>query len=54
MYILLSSHLVNKNITNDFIGRKNVDVGIKTRLICNVGLKIKPNRHGDGPHVSLS
>ena len=27
MYVLLSSHLVNKNITNDFIDNKNLGVG---------------------------
>ena len=31
---LLCFH-VNKNITNDFIDRKNLDVDIKRRLICN-------------------
>ena len=50
MYLLLSSHFVYKNITNYFIDRKNLDVDIKIRLICNAGLKIKPNRHNHGPH----
>ena len=31
MYVLLNSQLVNKNITNDFINNKNLDVDIKIR-----------------------
>ena len=52
MYVLLSSHFVYKNITNDFIDLKYLDVDIKIRLRCrpNAGLKIKPNRHNHGPH----
>ena len=50
MYVLLSSHFVNKNITNDFSNRKNLDLDIKIRLICIAGLKMKPNHHSHGPH----
>ena len=50
MYVLLSSHFINKNITDDFFDLKNLDVDIKIRLICNAELKIKPNRHSHWPH----
>ena len=50
MYVLLSSHIVNKNITYDFIDRKNLDVDIKIRLICNAALKMKANHHSHGSH----
>ena len=50
MYVLLSSPLVNKNITNDFIDNENLDVYIKLWLIYDAGLKMMPNRHSHGPH----
>ena len=33
LFVLISSHFVNKNITNDLFDRKNLDVDSKIRLI---------------------